>query len=174
MSLGAPSVSDAMFSRSESETSEDEEDYEFSRREMYMKAEVDEDAYEYDEECFDMIFDRSCGQKSYQKMKHESSSNSDSEEEMEMKCSVKEPGLNELIDLQLANGTFKMGKSIETLLDIKEEDIKKKCPQGVEMDVWITALCIVLIETKFKKSNLWELVISKARKSIGHTTENMD
>merc|ERR1712018_1049360 len=120
MSLGAPSVSDAMFSRSESETSEDEEDYEFSRREMYMKAEVDEDAYEYDEECFDMIFDH-----------HESSSNSDSEEEMEMKCSVKEPGLNELIDLQLANGTFKMGKSIETLLDIKEEDIKKKWMFGL-------------------------------------------
>ena len=103
------------------------------------------------------------------------SSSDDSDAEEEMKCSVKEPGLNELIDLQLANGTFKMGKSIETLLDIKEEDIKKKCPQGVEMDVWITALCIVLIETKFKESkDLWELVISKARKSIGHTTENMD
>jgi len=126
MSLGAPSVSDAMCSRSRSRS------------------------------------------------RSQSSNDSDSEEEV-MECSVKEPGLNELIDLQLANGTFKMGKSIETLLDIKEEDIKKKCPQGVEMDVWITALCIVLIETKFKESkDLWELVISKARKSIGHTTENMD
>ena len=92
-----------------------------------------------------------------------------------MDCSVKEPGLNELIDLQSANGTFKMGKSIETLLNMKEEEIKKNCPEGVDMDIWITALCIALIEIKFKESkDLWELVTSKARKSIGRVTENMD
>ena len=89
--------------------------------------------------------------------------------------SVKEPGLNELIDLQSANGTFEMGKSIETHLNMKEEDIKKNCPQGVDMDIWITALCIALIEIKFKESkDLWELVTSKARKSIESATENMD
>ena len=103
------------------------------------------------------------------------SSSDDSDAEEEMKCSVKEPGLNELIDLQSANGIFKMGKSIEILLDMKEEDIKKKCPQGIDMDVWITALCIVLIETKFNESkDLWELVTSKARKSIELHTENLN
>jgi hypothetical protein len=112
-------------------------------------------------------------EKKMQSFVPESSDDSDSEKEME--CSVKEPGLNEMIDLQSANGTFKMGKSIETLLDMKEEDIKKKCPQGVELDVWITALCIILIETKFKESkDLWELVTSKARKSIECITENLD
>jgi len=103
------------------------------------------------------------------------SSSDDSDSEDEMKCSVKVPGLNELIDLQSANGIFKMGKSIEILLDMKEEEIKKKCPQGIDMDVWITALCIVLIETKFSESkDLWELVTSKARKSIELHTENLD
>ena len=103
------------------------------------------------------------------------SSSDDSDAEEEMKCSVKEPGLNELIDLQSANGTFKMGKSIETFLNMKEEEIKKNCPEGVDMDIWITALCINLIEIKFKESkDLWELVTSKARKSIGRATENMD
>jgi len=103
------------------------------------------------------------------------SSSDDSDGEEEMKCSVKEPGLNELIDLQSANGIFKMGKSIEILLDMKEEEIKKKCPQGIDMDVWITALCIVLIETKFSENkDLWELVTSKARKSIELHTENLN
>ena len=103
------------------------------------------------------------------------SSSDDSDAEEEMKCSLKKPGLNELIDLQSANGIFKMGKSIEILLDMKEEEIKEKCPQGIDMDVWITALCIVLIETKFSESkDLWELVTSKARKSIELHTENLD
>ena len=90
---------------------------------------------------------------------------------------IEEPGsgLNELIDLQLANGTFKMGKSIETLLNMEEKVIKINCPDGVDMDIWITAICIALIEIKFKESkDLWELVTSKARKAIGRSTENMD
>ena len=39
----------------------------------------------------------------------------------------------------------------------------------------VKRFCIILIETKFKESkDLWELVTSKARKSIGRSTENMD
>ena len=92
-----------------------------------------------------------------------------------VEAKIEEPGLNELIDLQLANGTFKMGKSIETLLNMKEKVIKTNCPDGVDMDIWITAICIALIEIKFKESkDLWELVTSKARKAIGRSTENMD
>ena len=84
--------------------------------------------------------------------------------------------LNELIGLQSAKGAFKMGEIIEKLLNKKEEDIKKNCPPEVDMDVWITALVIVLIETKFKESkDSWELVTAKARKSIERkATENMN
>ena len=58
---------------------------------------------------------------------------------------------------------------------MEEKVIKINCPDGVDMDIWITAICIALIEIKFKESkDLWELVTSKARKAIGRSTENMD
>merc|ERR1719245_2215076 len=64
---------------------------------------------------------------------------------------VSEPGLNEIIDLQLANGSFKMDKVLEKLLSMDEQALQKICPSGADFGIWVTAICIVLIETKYSK-----------------------
>ena len=88
---------------------------------------------------------------------------------------VAEPGLNEIIDLQLANGSFKMDKVLEKLLSMDEQELKKKCPSGTEFVVWITALCVVLIETKYsKEKDLWILVTTKGRKYLANASEELD
>merc|ERR1711976_665835 len=88
---------------------------------------------------------------------------------------VLEPGLNEIIDLQLANGSFKMDKVLEKLLSMDEETLKKKCPSSAEFVVWITALCVAWIETKYsKEKDLSILVTSKGRKYLANASEELD
>ena len=88
---------------------------------------------------------------------------------------VLEPGLNEIIDLQLANGSFKMDKVLEKLLSMDEETLKKKCPSSAEFVVWITALCVAWIETKYsKEKDLWILVTTKGRKYLANASEELD
>merc|ERR1711963_1090704 len=88
---------------------------------------------------------------------------------------VAEPGLNEIIDLQLANGSFKMDKVLEKLLSMDEQTLKTKCPSKTEFVVWITALCVVLIETKYsKEKDLWILVTTKGRKYLANASEDSD
>ena len=75
--------------------------------------------------------------------------------------------LGELIDLQLANGTFKYGKCLETLMNMPEDSLNNTCPPGLELDFWITAICIVIIETRFDQDkDLWVLVAEKAKKYL--------
>ena len=86
---------------------------------------------------------------------------------------VSEPGLNEIIDLQLANGSFKMEKVLEKLLSMDEQALKKNCPSGTDLGIWVTAICIVLIETKYSKDkDLWILVTSKGRKYLANTSKD--
>merc|ERR1711963_1205678 len=88
---------------------------------------------------------------------------------------VAEPGLNEIIDLQLANGSFKMDRVLEKLLSMDEQTLKNKCPSSTEFVVWITALCVVLIETKYsKEKDLWILVTTKGRKYLANASEDSD
>merc|ERR1711963_519162 len=88
---------------------------------------------------------------------------------------VAEPGLNEIIDLQLANGSFKMDKVLEKLLSMDEQTLKTKCPSKTEFVEWITALCVVLIETKYsKEKDMWILVTTKGRKYLANASEELD
>ena len=68
--------------------------------------------------------------------------------------------LEALIDLQLANGSFKYGSG----LGFSEEELKKSCPESISNEVWITAIVIGILAKKFAKDkDLWELVANKAR-----------
>jgi hypothetical protein len=75
--------------------------------------------------------------------------------------------LNEMINLQLANGSFQWGTAIERLLAMPEKAAKKYCPSGETLDVWITAIAIALFEDKLKREKpLWELVVDKAKRYL--------
>ena len=75
--------------------------------------------------------------------------------------------LGELIDLQLANGTFKYGKCLETLINMTENGLNNTCPPGLDLDFWITAICVVILETRFDQDkDLWVLVAEKAKKYL--------
>jgi len=97
------------------------------------------------------------------------------EEKVDGMKPVAEPGLNEIIDLQLANGSFKMDPVLEKLLSMDEQTLKNKCPSGIQFVEWITALCVALIETKYsKEKDLWILVTSKARKYLANASEDTE
>merc|ERR1711879_959309 len=71
--------------------------------------------------------------------------------------------LEKLINLQLANGSFKFGKCFGH----SEEEMKKSCPSGESFEVWITACAIAMLEKKYKNDkDLWELVVDKAKKFV--------
>ena len=75
--------------------------------------------------------------------------------------------LGELIDLQLANGTFKYGKCLETLVNMTENGLSSTCPPGLDLYFWITAICVVILETRFDQDkDLWVLVAEKAKKYL--------
>merc|ERR1719471_2484386 len=79
--------------------------------------------------------------------------------------------LEALIDLQLANGSFKYGSG----LGISEEELKKSCPESISNEVWITAIVIGLLAKKFAKDkDLWELVANKAKNFVKTNLVKMD
>ena len=67
-----------------------------------------------------------------------------------------------LISKQNANGSWNLGD----LEGVKVEEVKEGMKElGVSEDVWMTALCIVLLMNKFKSEKFgWEMVVEKARK----------
>ena len=68
--------------------------------------------------------------------------------------------LNELIALQKANGSFKYGDALK----MEEKELKKTCPKNEDLNIWITAYAIALLEAKFDNDKeLWEFVVKKAR-----------
>ena len=84
-------------------------------------------------------------------------------------------GLNDLIGLQLANGSFQLGQSLMKILNKDEESILKSCPQDVDVNVWVTTLSIVLIETRFSDDReMWELVVGKAKQFLSGACKNYE
>merc|ERR1712062_284255 len=75
--------------------------------------------------------------------------------------------LTNLIHLQMANGSFKFGKALQTSIGITENQLMEKCPENEEHITWITALAVAVFEKKFSNDkDLWELIAKKARKYI--------
>ncbi len=81
--------------------------------------------------------------------------------------------LTQLIDLQNANGSFKLGHTIfEDLTGLKEEELKARQPKDCKLDLWITAVAIAALDKKFAKDKeLWSLVKSKAEKFLKSQTD---
>ena len=78
------------------------------------------------------------------------------------------PGLNDIIALQRANGSFKMDSILEQLLTKNEQDLKNSCPSGTDFIVWITALCCALLEAQLdidtdSDNDMTSLIIAKAK-----------
>merc|ERR1712107_465013 len=86
---------------------------------------------------------------------------SDSDQD-DLDC-AEQDDLEKLINLQLANGSFKFGKCFKH----SEEEMKKSCPSGESFEVWITACAIAMLEKKYKNDkDLWQLVVDKAKKFV--------
>ena len=76
--------------------------------------------------------------------------------------------LNALIDLQNANGSFKYGNALE----IKEEKLKETCPKNEDLNIWITAYAIALLDAKFDDDKeLLEFVVKKAREFVNSSVK---
>jgi hypothetical protein len=86
--------------------------------------------------------------------------------------SVKQPeddNLTKLINLQMANGSFKFGTVIQDLIGMTERQMIEKFHETEVDVVWITALALALLENKFtEEKELWELIANKAKMFI-HT-----
>ena len=75
--------------------------------------------------------------------------------------------LTNLIHLQMANGSFKFGKALQTYIGITENQLIEKCPENEDANTWITALAVAVLEKKFSNDKeLWELISNKARKYV--------
>ena len=80
--------------------------------------------------------------------------------------------MTELISLQKSNGEFKISDEDWTGSVLEEylgsySDVKSNCPSGIEMNLWITALSMKLLETKMEdKKDLWDLVMRKSHKFL--------
>jgi hypothetical protein len=83
-----------------------------------------------------------------------------------------EDRMDELISLQKSSGMFEISLKdwTGTALDFylgKYEDVQSKCPSGVAINLWFTALAITIMEIKMsEKKELWELVAQKSKKSL--------
>ena len=76
--------------------------------------------------------------------------------------------LTNLINLQMANGSFKFGQAFQALIRKTEVEIIERCAtENEDQTTWLTVLAIVLLEMKFPNDNeIWELVVKKAKKYI--------
>ena len=80
--------------------------------------------------------------------------------------------MTELISLQKSNGEFKISDEDWTGSVLEEylgsySDVKSNCPTGIEMNLWITALSIKVLEIKMEdKKDLWDLVARKSHKFL--------
>ena len=80
--------------------------------------------------------------------------------------------MTELINLQKSNGVFELssenwvGSVLEEYLG-SYSDVKSNCPPGIEMNLWITALSMKILEIKMgDKKDLWDLVMRKSHKFL--------
>ena len=88
--------------------------------------------------------------------------------------------MTELINLQKSNGVFEIS-SKNWIGSILEEylgcfpDVKSSCPKGIEINLWITALCMKILEVKMEdKKDLWDLVMQKSHKFLNAELNKVD
>ena len=52
-------------------------------------------------------------------------------------------------------------------MNMTEDGLNSTCPPGLCLDFWITAICVVILETIFDQDkDLWVLVAEKARQYL--------
>ena len=94
----------------------------------------------------------------------------------ELECGptpVRENEPKNIADFQLANGSFKIDPALLKLLFLDEQSLKEYCPNGTELDVWLTAVCLAFIETTNEtEKTLLSLVKAKAKKYLVGTCDN--
>ena len=88
--------------------------------------------------------------------------------------------MTELINLQKSNGVFEIS-SENWIGSVYEEylgsysDVKSSCPEGIDINLWITALSMKIFEVKMEdKKDLWDLVMRKSHKFINATLNNIN
>ena len=80
--------------------------------------------------------------------------------------------MTQLLNFQRSNGTFKISPEnwIGSIFEVyagSYEDVRSRCPAGIKITLWITALAIKILELKLgEKRDLWELVEQKSIKYI--------
>ena len=99
------------------------------------------------------------------------SRNAEKKSQAEVKKNITER-MTELISLQKSNGVFKMSDEDWTGSVLEEylgsySDVKSNGPPGIEMNLWITALSMKVLEIKMEdKKDLWDLVMRKSHKFL--------
>jgi len=90
--------------------------------------------------------------------------------------SSNEDTLTKLIHLQTANGSFKFGQALQSLIGMTENQLMEKLQEPEVDGIWITAVVLVLLEKKFSNDKeLWELIANKAKRFIQkHAKSNLD
>ena len=80
--------------------------------------------------------------------------------------------MTRLLNFQRSNGKFKISPEnwIHSIFEVHAgsyEDVQSRCPAGIKITLWITALAIKILELKLGgKRDLWELVEQKSIKYI--------
>merc|ERR1719270_602442 len=88
-------------------------------------------------------------------------------DELQQPKTSEDENLTNLVHLQLADGSFKFGKALETLIKMTEQKLMENCLNGEDRTTWITAVSFVAFENFFPdKKDLWELVANKAKSFI--------
>ena len=86
---------------------------------------------------------------------------------MEILKYQKSSGKFEVAENNLTDGTM-LHKYIRSF-----HEIRSNCPPKIHIDVWVTALCIAVMETEMKKQkDLWELAVAKATKYLLKNLQN--
>ena len=80
--------------------------------------------------------------------------------------------MTELINLQKSNGVFELssenwnGSVLEEYLG-SYSDVMSSCPNGIDINLWITALSMKILEVKMAdREDLWDLVMQKSKKFL--------
>ena len=80
--------------------------------------------------------------------------------------------MTELINLQKSNGIFEtssdnwIGSVLEEYLG-GYSDVMSSCPNGIDINLWITALSMKILEVKMDdRKDLWDLVMQKSHKFL--------
>ena len=80
--------------------------------------------------------------------------------------------MTELINLQKSNGIFEtssdnwIGSVLEEYLG-GYSDVMSSCPNGIDINLWITALSMKILEVKMAdREDLWDLVMQKSKKFL--------